>query len=110
VIVHESGRFAGNVSGEQTDSSGSSTRVFESTNAPEMQRWVHSGETFTYSFPLKILRAGHADNVEIALYLFKTLSGPGGGDIIKVFVKSPRWDDDGQYFYGALPPPSQPLN
>jgi hypothetical protein len=35
VVVHESGRFAGNVTGEQTDPSGSSTNVFESTNGPE---------------------------------------------------------------------------
>ena len=29
VVVHQSGRFAGNVTGEQTDSSGSSTTVFD---------------------------------------------------------------------------------
>jgi hypothetical protein len=34
VVVHQSGRFAGNVTGEQTDSSGSSTTIFESTNDP----------------------------------------------------------------------------
>src|SRR5262249_37833477 len=39
VVVHDSGRFAGNVTGEQTDPSGSSRTVFESTNEPENQRW-----------------------------------------------------------------------
>ena len=34
VVVHESGRFAGNVTGEQTDPSGSSTNVFEWTREP----------------------------------------------------------------------------
>ena len=58
VVVHQSGRFAGNVIGEQTDSSGSSTTVFESANGPESQRQVRSGETFTYAFPLKILTRG----------------------------------------------------
>ena len=108
LVVHQSGRFAGNVTGEQTDPSGFSTRVFESTNEPESQRQVSSGEAFTYGFPLKILSAGRADNVEITLYLFKAPSGPAGGDITKIFMKSPQRDDDGQYFYGVLPPPSQP--
>jgi len=53
VVVHESGRFAGNVTGEQTDPSGSSRNVFESTNGPETQRQVGSGEAFTYPFPSK---------------------------------------------------------
>jgi hypothetical protein len=30
------------------------------------------------------------------------------GDIAKVFMKSPQQDDDGEFFYGALPTPSQP--
>jgi hypothetical protein len=108
VVVHQSGRFAGNVSGEQTDSSGSSTAVFESTNEPESQRQVRGGEAFDYTFPLKILRPGRADNVRITLYLFKAPSGPAAGDIEKVFMKSPQQEDDGQFFYGALPAPSQP--
>lgn len=107
VVVHESGRFAGNVTGEQTDLSGSSATVFESTNGPETQRWVGSAETFTYSFPLGILQAGHADNVQITLYLFKAASGPAAGDIAKIFTNSPQQDDDGEYFYGVLPPPSR---
>ena len=102
VLVHQPGRFAGKVTGEQTDSSGFSTTIFESTNRPESQRQVSSGEAFTYAFPLRILAAGRADNVEITLYLFKD-----SGDITKVFVKSPQRDDDGQYFYGVLPAPSQ---
>jgi hypothetical protein len=110
VIVHQSGRFAGNVTGEQTDSSGSSTTIFEDTNGPETQRQVRSGEAFTYSFPLKFLNEARADDVRITLYLFKALSGPAAGDITKVFVKSPQRDDDGEYFYGVLPPPSQPGN
>jgi hypothetical protein len=109
VVVHESGRFAGNVTGEQTDPSGSSTNVFESTNGPESQRQVGSGEAFTYAFPLKILHAAHADDVRITLYLFKALSGPAAGDIAKVFMNSPQQDDDGEYFYGVLPAPSRPL-
>jgi hypothetical protein len=108
VVVRESGRFAGNVTGEQTDSSGSTTTIFESTNEPESQRQVGSGETFTYAFPLRVLHAGHADNVQITLYLFKAPSGPANGDIAKVFIKSPQQDDDGDYFYGVLPAPSQP--
>lgn len=110
VLVHDSGRFAGNVAGEETGSSGSSRTVFESTNEPERQRQVRGGEAFTYVFPLKILDAAHADNVSITLYLFKAPSGPAAGDIAKVFVSSPQKDDDGEYFYGRLPPPSQPRN
>jgi hypothetical protein len=108
VVVHQSGRFAGNVTGEQTDQPGSSTTVFESTNGPESQRWVSSGQDFTYVFPLKFLTTAHADNVRITLYLFKASSGPAAGDITKVFMKSPQQDDDGEYFYGRLPAPSQP--
>jgi len=108
VVVHQSGRFAGNVTGEQTDSSGSSTTIFEDTNGPESQRQVRSGEAFTYAFPLKFLNAGHADGVRITLYLFKAPDGPAAGDITKIFMKSPQRDDDGEYFYGGLPPPSQP--
>jgi hypothetical protein len=69
---------------------------------------VRSGEAFTYPFLLKILTAGRADDVRITLYLFKAPSGPAAGDIKKIFMKSPQHDDDSEYFYGALPPPSQP--
>jgi hypothetical protein len=110
VVVHQSGRFAGNVIGEQTDSLGSSTTIFASTNGPESQRQVRSGEAFTYPFPLKFLAAGRAEDVRIALYLFNAPDGPSVGDITKVFVKSPQRDDDGMYFYGVLPPPSKPEN
>jgi hypothetical protein len=108
VIVHQSGRFAGNVIGERTDSSDSSTTIFQSTNGPESQRQVRSGEAFTYAFPLKFLTMGRADDVRVTLYLFKAPSGPAAGDIAKVFVNSPKQDDDGEYFYGVLPAPSQP--
>jgi hypothetical protein len=108
VVVHQSGRFAGNVTGEQRDSSGDSTIVFQSANGPESQRQVRSGEAFTYEFPLKFLTAGRADDVRVTLYLFKALSGPAAGDIAKVFMNSPQRDDDGKYFYAVLPPPSQP--
>ena len=107
VVVHQPGRFAGNVTGEQTDSSGSATTVFESSNGPETQRQVAGGEAFTYAFPLKFLSVGHADDVRITLYLFKAPSGPAPGDITKVFMRSPQRDDDGEYFYGVLAPPSQ---
>ena len=110
VVIHQPGRFAGNVTGEQTDSSGSSTTIFESTNAPESQRQVRSGETFTYRFPLKFLTAGRANDVRVILYLFKAPSGPAAGDVAKVFIKSPQHDDDGEYFYGVLPPPSHAEN
>ena len=110
VVVHQPGRFTGNVTGEQTDSSGSSTTIFEATNGPESQRQVRNGEAFTYVFPLKFLNPGRADDVRITLYLFKASSGPAAGDITKVFMKSPQRDDDGEYFYGVLPPPSQPAN
>src|SRR5262249_9776043 len=59
VVVHQSGRFAGNVTGEQTDPSGSSEIVFESTNEPESQRRVGKDEAFTYSFPLKVLHGAN---------------------------------------------------
>lgn len=108
VVTHQPGRFAGNVTGEQTDSSGALTTIFESTNGPDSQRQVRTGEDFTYAFPLKFLSAGQADDVRITLYLFKAPDGPAAGDITKVFVKSPQRDDDGEYFYGVLPPPSQP--
>jgi hypothetical protein len=107
-VAHQPGRFAGNVTGEQTDPSGSSTTIFESTNGPESQRQVRSEEDFTYAFPLKFLTDGRADDVRITLYLFKAPSGPAAGDITKVFMKSPQRNDDGEYFYGVLPPPSQP--
>jgi hypothetical protein len=107
VVVHQSGRFAGNVTGEQTDPSGSSTTIFESINEPETQRQVRSGEAFTYAFPLKALTPGRANNVQIALYLFKAPSGPAPDDIEKIFMKSPKQEDDGQFFYGALPAPSR---
>ena len=106
VIVHQSGRFAGNVIGERTDSSDSSTTIFQSTNGPETQRQVRSGEAFTYAFPLKFLTKGRADDVRITLYLFKAPSGSAPGDIAKVFMNSPKQDDDGEYFYGVLPTPS----
>jgi hypothetical protein len=109
VVVHQSGRFAGNVMGEQTDSSDSSTTIFISTNGPETQRQVSDGEAFTYAFPLKFLTTGLANDVRITLYLFKTQSGPAAGDIAKVFMKSPQQDDDGEYFYGVLPAPSHPV-
>jgi hypothetical protein len=109
VVTHQAGRFAGNVTGEQTDSSGSSTTIFEATNGPETQRQVRSGEAFTYSFPLKFLNAGSADDVRITLYLFEAASGPAARDITKVFMNSPQQEDDGQYFYGVLPAPSQPV-
>jgi hypothetical protein len=108
VVARESGRFAGNVRGEQTNPSGSSTWVFESIDQPESQRQVGSGESFTYVFPLKILHAAHANDVRITLYLFKARSGPSTGDIAKVFMNSPKGADDGEYFYGVLPPPSRP--
>ena len=108
VVVHEAGRFAGNVIGEQKDPSGSSTTIFQSNNGPESQRQVRSGEAFIYPFPLKFLNTGHADDVRITLYLFKAPGGPDAGDISKVFMKSPQRDDNGDYFYGVLPPPSQP--
>jgi len=110
VVTHQPGRFAGNVTGEQTDSLGSSTTIFESTNGPGSQRQARSGEAFTYAFPLKFLTLGGADDVRITLYLFKAPSGPDGGDITKVFMKSPQHDDDGEYFYGVLPPPYQAEN
>ena len=106
VTVHGSGRFGGNITGEETDSSG--TTVFESINEPQEQRQVSNGDTFTYVFRLKKLREARAANVRIALYLFKAASGPDLGDITKVFIRSPQQQDDGENFYGVLPPPSQP--
>jgi hypothetical protein len=56
-VVHQSGRFAGDVIGEQTDPSGDFRTVFQSTNGPESQRQVRVGEAFTSTFPLKVLTA-----------------------------------------------------
>ena len=106
VTVHDSGRFAGNVTGEQTKASGSTLTVFESVNQPTDQRQVSKGESFTYVFPVKILHEGPADNISITLYLFEAASGPATGDIAKVFSNSPHPEDDGHYFYATLPPPS----
>jgi hypothetical protein len=105
VTVHESGRFAGNVTGERTDATGSVRTVFESTNEPQDQRQVRTDDTFSYVFPLKILGEGRADNVSITLFLFKAASDPAAGDIAKVFSNSPHLEDDGQFFYGTLPAP-----
>jgi hypothetical protein len=110
VLVHQPGRFAGYVAGEQTKPAGDFTSIFQSTNGPESQRQVRAEEAFTYAFPLQFLTLGHANNVQITLYLFKAPSGPATGDISKVFMKLPQQDDDGQFFYGALPAPSQPRN
>ena len=107
VLVHQSGRFAGNVTGERTDPSGFSTTIFESTNTTESQRQVSGGDAFTYAFPLKVLTPGRADNVQVALYLFKAPNGPAVDDIEKIFTKWPQQDDDGQFLYGVLPPPSR---
>jgi hypothetical protein len=82
--------------------------VFQSINQPESQRQVGSGEDFTYAFPLEIRHAAHADDVRITLYLFKAGGGPSTGDIAKVFMNSPKEADDGEHFYGVLPPPSRP--
>jgi hypothetical protein len=103
VVVHESGRFAGNATGERTDPSGDFTTIFQSTNGPESQRQVGSGDAFLYAFPLEVLTAGHANNVRITLYLFKASSGPAAGDIAKVFINSPHQDDDGEYSTAASP-------
>src|SRR5258705_5435096 len=103
VVVHQSGRFAGNVTGEQTYASGSSTTIFESTNGPESQRQVRSGDAFTYAFPLKSLTVGRADDVRVTLYLFKSPSGHAVCDIPKVVMKSPYREDDGEDYYVVLP-------
>lgn len=71
VVIHQPGRFAGNVTGEQTGPSRSSTTIFEATNGLESQRQVRSGEAFTHEFPLKFLSVGQADDVRITLYLFR---------------------------------------
>jgi hypothetical protein len=108
VVVHQPGRFAAGVTGQQTNPSGDFTTIFQSTNGPESQRQVSGEESFTYAFPLEFLNVGQANDVRITLYLFKANSGPAPGDISKVFMNSPQQEDDGEYFYGVLPPPSQP--
>jgi hypothetical protein len=108
VVVHQPGRFAAGVTGHQTNPSGDFTTVFQSTNGPESQRQVSGEESFTYAFPLEFLNVGQANDVRVTLYLFKAPSGPAPGDIAKVFMNSPQQEDDGEYFYGVLPPPSQP--
>src|SRR4029453_11385200 len=65
VVIHQPGRLAGSVIGEQTHSSGTSTTIFESTNGPESQRQVRSGDAFTYLFPLKFPTPGRAEDVRI---------------------------------------------
>ena len=108
VVVHQPGRFAAGVTGQQTNPSGDFTTIFQSTNGPESQRQVSGEESFTYAFPLQFLNVGQANDVRVTLYLFKAPSGPAPGDIAKVFMKSPQQEDDGEYFYGVLPLPSQP--
>jgi hypothetical protein len=108
VVVHQPGRFAAGVTGQQTNPSGDFTTIFQSTNGPESQRQVNGEESFTYAFPLEFLNVGQANDVRVTLYLFKAPSGPAPGDIAKVFMNSPQQEDDGEYFYGVLPPPSQP--
>ena len=104
VAVHDSGRFAGNVTGSRTNPAGSANVVFESANAPEDQRQVKTGDTFTYVFPLKILHEGRADDISITLYLFKGKEGPATDDVAKIYCAHPDTEDDGQFFYARLPP------
>jgi len=108
VAVHQPGRFAAGVTGQQTNPSGDFTTIFQSINGPESQRQVSGEESFTYAFLLEFLNVGHANDVRVTLYLFKATSGPAPGDTAKVFMNSPQQEDDGEYFYGVLPPPSQP--
>jgi len=75
----------------------------------QQQRTVNAEGAFTYVF----LRNGtgpvpNAGQLEFTFYLFR---GPVGSstpnDISKVFLHTPKMDDDGSYFYGTLPVNSQ---
>lgn len=107
VLVHAAGRFAGNVHGQTSDAAGSSRPVFQSVNDPSSQRPVRKDEAFTVVFPLEFLQPEHATDVRITLYLFEPKVDRAVRDISKVFMHSPGREDDGQYFYGPLPPPTR---
>ena len=92
VVVHQPGRFAGNVVGTRTDSSDSFTKMFSSRPTdPRAKRQVTNGEAFTVRVPLEG-PGGRGTLMTCALpwYSFKAPSGPATGDIAKVFMNSPQ--------------------
>lgn len=102
VIVTDSGRFSGGVEGRK-GSGMHSKHIFASNNT---QRMVKANEHFTHVFTLEKYNPGQADNIEITLYLFKDSKNLEDVDITKIFTKSFSTKDDGTFFYGFLPPPS----
>lgn len=103
VTVRESGRFSCNASAYEEGENGE--MVFYGDHV--QQRMVEPGEHFTHVIPLKWVKAGLPEQVEITLYLFADSIGSAGKDVIKIFTAQPAREDDGHYFYGVLPPPSR---
>ena len=104
VTVSESGRFAVGAAGRDEGDYGE--WYFQSAN--EEQRMVDKGEHFDFHIPLKRDRYGVPKNIEITLYLFADTTGTAGRNVIKIFQSAPvTTEDDGQYFYGVLPKPTE---
>ncbi|NJM26476.1 MAG: hypothetical protein HC859_14350 [Bacteroidia bacterium] len=101
VKVNEGGRFSGNAQGREEGTFGN--QVFASADV--VQRQVAPGEEFTFLFPLTRYREGSADEVSIALYLFKDNAGTAAEDVSIIFTTHPELEDDGHFLYAALPEP-----
>lgn len=102
VTVSESGRFSCNANGFGEGEFGE--MLFHSDKVK--QRGVEKGEHFVHTIPIKWLKAGVPEKIEITLYLFADNTGSAGQDVTKIFTTHPTRDDDGQYFYELLPPPN----
>jgi hypothetical protein len=106
VTVNERGRFAANASGYQKNGD-DELMIFQSGRV-EQQR-VKAGDTVNYVMPLEAVNAGDANEISITLYLFKDEDGSAPYNIFKVYEGEVRVEDDGEYYYGLLPAPSQHL-
>jgi hypothetical protein len=108
VKVSEAGRFAGNITGLGEDSLGLEMAVLSSVDNDVNQRQVKAGEDFIHVFPMATLQKGYILNdIEIALNLFKDSVGYAQElDISKIYTNKITTEDDGAFFYAALPKPS----
>jgi hypothetical protein len=102
VKVSESGRFSGNVDGRAGGNFGE--MIFNTQDTP--QREVSKGEEFSIAFPLHVLKAGKADSVSIALYMFKGQTGTILEDVTVIFEDNPSSEYDGHFIYKQIPPPT----
>ncbi|MEO8416340.1 MAG: hypothetical protein ABI472_21945 [Ginsengibacter sp.] len=100
--VTSAGRFAALAKGKENGETGKN--IFSSDG--EVQHVVKAGEYIHYVFPLTIVNAGQATNIEFTFYLFKAPIGTSSDDdVVKIFKDSIVTQDDGSYFYETLPPP-----